>query len=460
MHGRSTTCLFLLLAYIVCTACGSEDAPDSGNGAYCGPLALRDCFCANGDQGLEQCDFSGYWGACVCGNDVPDVTSDIADATDTVDEVSDAVVDSAPQDSTDAQNETGHCFDPLVDCVGELPDSVCENHTLTRYQWTCGDSLLCEQSDVQAACHFGCAPPNRGAACARLAFSTAADETGDLCIVTSLADEAPTCLDEPGYGVQWHPSMANRVAYTTMGPSPWVEIADLGDGDVSCQAREFGRDPPPFSAGGWGRSNSDELLVFKGVFNEGFSLQPWTVSLDEEMCLVETPERCIYSSGDEFPLEGAFTILGDVSPDRGAIAFLQYPIEGEVASLSVNLLSEGCDGDLLLEREGVQTAGWLSSGALRYVANGSLYHYQIGESDPVVMVDSELDDWSRGLLAVVDFNFDASILAAVSTDGADTALYFFARDDEGTVTPWPAAEANSIAGPILWPAFERFGSDE
>jgi len=273
-------------------------------------------------------------------------------------------------------------------------------------------------------------------------------------------DEALICLDEPGYGVQWHPSLSHRVAYTTLGLSPWVEIADLTNGDVSCQAREFGRDPPPFSAGGWSRTTSDELLVFKGIFGEGFSVQPWTVSVDEEVCLVETPERCVYSSGDEFALETAYTILAEVSPDRGAIALLRYPVVGSTASLSVNLLNEGCGGDLLLEREGVQAAGWLRPGTLRYVANGSLYHYQIGESEPIVMVDAELDDWSRGQFAVVDFNFDASIIAAVSTEGSDTALYFFARDEDGVVTPWPDVEANSITGPILRPGFERFGSAE
>ena len=153
-------------------------------------------------------------------------------------------------------------------------------------------------------------------------------------------------------------------------------------------------------------------------------------------------------------------ITGGVTSDA-RLTFTNHRAFPETnGSLSVQTFGEGggCVVDLLLERTGVTAAGWIDSNALRYVANGALYHYTVGTQDPLIMVDPQNDEWSRGRYLIVDFNHDATVFAAISTNELDQDVYIFRRVDDGDPEPWPDESTNRLTGPILWPSFERFES--
>ena len=442
-------------------ACGSDEASPNSGAYNCPPLGLEDCFCDSGARGVRQCDHYGYgYGDCICASDTGYADSGTgSDATLDMranDGAETGTLDDIYEDATDG----GACVEPNVDCVGELPAPSCVAHILSTYQWGCDELQQCVLREVSEPCAFGCAPPTRGAACARLAYSTDEGDAGDLCVIHSLDDPAPVCVPEPGRWVAWHPTQPDRIAYTTLTSVPWVVILELGKPETTCNGREPGRDEPTFASGAWLHDDPDQILLFRGAVDEGYAVETWTFQPAEEPCLARETGLCPYASGDAFTAEPEFVIIGGATSD-GQIAFTNrrtYP--NTVGSLAVQSFAAGCDVDLLLEREGVTAVGWFDSSTLRYVSNGSLYHYAVGTLEPIVMVDPQSEEWSRGQYAIVDFNHDATVFAAISTYELDDNLYFFRRPEDGDPEPWPEDSGNSLTGPILWPSFERFESSE
>ena len=453
---RRVACFGVLLL----AACGSDESPTSGGYYDCPPLGLEDCSCDDGARGVRQCDNYGYdWGACICGADNPDTGAsdmghDLATETGADARGGDEVLGDLAEDGG------GACVEPSVDCVGELPPQSCEDHGLSTFQWGCDELQQCVQRERSEPCAFGCAPPERGAACARMAYSTDEGDAGDLCVIRSLEDPAPVCVPEPGRWIAWHPTEPDRIAYTTLTSVPWVVILELGEPETTCNGREPGRDEPTFASGAWRHDDADQILLFRGAKDEGFAVETWIYQPGSEPCLTRETGLCPYAIGDSFTAEPEFVVIGGVTSDDQISFTNRRAFPDTIGSLTVQSFAEVCAVDLLLEREGVSTAGWSDNNTLRYVSNGSLYHYTVGTVEPVIMVDPQSEDWSQGQYSIVDFNHDATIFAAVSTNVLNQDLYFFRRPDDGDPEPWPNESANSLAGPILWPSFERFESTE
>lgn len=444
------------LATLLClalAACGEADTVDGG---VCDPL-LRDCTCDDGSSGVQQCNASGQgYGACVCESDLGDAGGGDTDSDMGTDVGVDAEPDAATDTGLDADaSGPGGCIDPTMDCSGELTAPSCDGGLRTSYRWACDEDQRCVEEPVTATCDFGCAPPARGAVCSRLAYATATDESGSLCVVTSLDDTMPQCFGAAGHHVTWNPEDASLLAFTAFAETPWAAVGDLDATDRLCELHPVGRTPPTYSAGSWLMDGAGGILIFEGDGEAGFAFSEWAYDPDAETCLELVEGGCTYVSGETFDTEAPFVIFGSVSAAGDRLLRIRQNIAARTSLLITTDIGADCEQTELARIDDATVAGWQAGDLALFVANGDLYRLDVSTDERTRITNAQTDDWSRGAYVVVDFSWDGSLFVAEAVDVADTALYLFRVGDDG-ITPWPAAGENSLAGPVHSPSIERF----
>jgi len=387
---------------------------------------------------------------------------DVGDATRDGDVLPDSslrdgpLTDHSDASALDARDALGDCLDPTTDCTGELSAPVCAAHELTSYAWTCDETQRCVEEPRVEICSFGCAQAERGAVCARLAYTTGSDSTGDLCVVGAVDDDTPRCIDEAGHHIAWHPVRRDIIAYTTYDETAWVAVADLSEGMTSCQLRALDRNPPSFAAGAWRGDADDTLRLFEGEPEGGYSVSDWEYDAEvNEMCLRQAGTACTLVAGESYAeLSGDLLIAGD-SPGGGYAYLLRLGPDAHSGALSV-LDVTGCTGDAIVEHVDVSAVAWRGEGQLTYIRAGSLYHLDLPDTNETLQIDAKDPAWSGGEFRLVAFNHDESILLARSTTASDDSVQLFTNVGDGPPIPWPDAGANTLPGPFGWVGLERF----
>ena len=444
----------LLLCCLSFSGCQVEH--DSTN--HCHSNSLTDCTCADGAYGIAQClaDESGY-GPCVCGT-----TAEESDAT-SFDAQAD---DQGRQDAQDSglsgdahPDIEGHCSDPLTDCTGDLPESYCDSGIIFSYSWECDSSNQCVVHEAHDTCDFGCAPPQRGNTCARLAYSTGNSTYDDICFIEYLGDESPACFNEPGQSIKWHPSDPDIVAYSTLDQAPWTMIIDLQDTDKQCELRELGRDPALFVVGSWLPNTADQITLFKGDIEDGYSLSDWTLDFDSSPCLTPTLLVCTYLSGPEYDYSDYMYSTASASADSTSFFTVDHGLLGDLNTLSVSQLQDQCNVTSIFTANNVSQASWKNPEEIIYISEGRLLTYRIHDPEALILADPS-HEWGQALYSIIDFNFDGSVFAAKATDESDHGVYFFRLSpDSPEPVPWPDETSNRHEGPLINISIERFQSE-
>jgi hypothetical protein len=352
----------------------------------------------------------------------------------------------------------------LCTCEGEgpLPEPSCHGGVRTTFEWRCSEGG-CLRDAIDQDCHFGCAPPQRQGACARLAYSTGLEEDAELCVVTSLDDD-PICLPTAGHHVAWHPGNPRLIAYSTFTnlmftSATSVLVAELDDRMPTELCRlpageeAFGSF---FLNGGWRQAESGEsLVVFMGVPEGGSLLREWPFAADS--CLARAPEvGCLLTAGEGFDatldlavasrtIDGLHYYSLDVVPEADERYLAVYPVELECPIAR--------PPTPVLEADGVTAVGWSGGREITYVRGGSLYRTTLGE-DPVSVADAAAGAWSSGQYAILDFNFDGSVF--VATDTVEGGLFLFRT--RRNRAPRLLADTHMHPGlrSAIFPSIERF----
>jgi hypothetical protein len=444
---------FVPLLCLALAACGDADTVEGG---VCDPL-LRDCTCDDGSSGVQQCNASGQgYGACVCESDLGDAGGGDTGTDMGADVGNDMAPDAAADAGLDADvTGPGGCVDATMDCSGELTAPSCEDGLRTSYRWACDEDQRCVEEPVTATCDFGCAPPARGPVCARLAYATATDDSGSLCVVASLDDTMPQCFGAAGHHVAWNPEDPSLLAFTAFAETPWAAVGDLDATDRLCELHPVGRTPPIYAAGSWLIGGAGDLLMFEGDPEAGFAFSEWTYDPEAETCLGVADGGCSFVSGETYDTEAPFIIFGSVSAAGDRLLRIRQNIAARTSLLITTDIGEDCEQTELARIDDATVAGWQAGDLALFVANGDLYRLDVSTDERTRLTNAQTDDWSRGAYVVVDFSWDGSFFVAETTDVSDTTIAVF-RIDGDAVAPWPASGENAFAGPAHSPSIERF----
>jgi hypothetical protein len=420
--------------------------------------SLTDCTCTDGAYGIAQClaDESGY-DVCVCGalTEQPDASS-----LDTSTHDIQGLEGMDSGHSTDDYSDLGgYCFDPQTDCIGLLPEPYCDSGIIFSYTWECNDANQCVIYEEFNTCDFGCAPPERGNACARLAYSTGNSTYDDLCIIEYLGDDSPICFNEPGQSIRWHPTDPDIVAYSTLDQAPWIMVIDLEDNENRCELRELGRDPAVFLAGSWLPGTTDQFILFKGDIEDGYSLSDWTLDFRSTPCLTPTLLVCTYLSGPEYSYSEYTYSTGSASSDSTSFFTVDNGLMETLNAMTVSQLQDQCNVAPIFTANNVSQADWKNSEVILYISDGILFSYRIHDTEEQILADPS-DGWGQGLYTITDYNFDGSVIAATATDETEQGVYIFRLSPDGSdPVPWPNETSNRHEGPLINISIERFQSD-
>ncbi|MBN1946113.1 MAG: hypothetical protein JW797_10580 [Bradymonadales bacterium] len=456
--------LWLAAVIASCTVNG-----EGQNGGVCPPDALRICTCQDGSSGLQRCapDGSGF-SSCVCAGDQgADAAYDLGDGPDQdAGQLPDAVGDAATDVFSEGGRDTGEesqedavsvCIDPVEDCTGDLPAPTCSRGLLSRWHWDCfrDECVAAESTEI---CHFGCAPPDRGATCARLAYTDLYSDR--LCWISSL-DQEPTCLQGGGFSMAWHPTNAGLLAYTRQTDGGQVAIAGLQTDppQILCQVEtvEVAGYQPQVQNGSW-LSGSDRLLMMEELEMGSLSVSQWLYSPYGPVCLLPRQSMCplaVASTEPATPLR----FQASYNRDR-SLLYLLAGIQDEgganmqVRKITNDTTQDDLCGSVLFDASQVTTAGWKAKEELLYVQAGSLFVYSAVRNSASPLVDASTA-WSDNSSDIANFNYDATILLAYHPAN-DRYLVFRLQPEGQSLEPWPTPGGNMLGPNVANPSIERF----